>query len=318
MPSFRMTEGYQGLLSTFLNQIPETGQVMSMTADSPIIKPPYKAADIDANKAIKSNPAFEKYTGYSQQALLKKWADPANRTTTCNEFCSKCANAMGYVAADRNDGVGRFDIADYLTRYGKGHCWVPARSGAQPEYGDIFRLFAPSPDHNGVPLNHMGVSLGIEGKSWYTVESGQAGPSTGYDAIERKTRDWKPDSLQGWVNMSALLGAGDRLPYWLGGWWQVEEGPYEVWYYYFASPNKVYYTPNAPRSLTAPPIQPGTVGNVTIKGMFGLQIRWNSADVDETFAVSLQDTKLRKFAMTGKTVNQVPLTATRMMIEGLL
>lgn len=294
---------------------------------SATLTPPFTAADVKALKGILPDARFTKYTGYTHQGLLTKWSDPGNRTTTCNEFCSKCANAMGYVAEDKNDGVGRFDIADYLTRYGKGHCWVPAGSGATPEYGDIFRLFEASPDHNGVSLNHMGVSLGVEGKIWKTVESGQAGPSSGFDAIERKTRDWAPSSLQGWVSMRALLQAGSRAPYWLGGWWEVEEGAYEVWYYYFASPNKVYYTNDAPRLLTAPPSglgteagpsTPGTVGSFSLKGMFGLQIRWNSADVAEEFTLGIQDGKKRKFTMTGKNAQGVPLTATRMMIEGLL
>ena len=71
-------------------------------------------------------------------------------------------------AEDKNDGVGRFDIADYLTRMGKGHCWVRADSGLAPGYGDIFRVYAPSPDQNGVATNHMGVALYFNDGSFYT------------------------------------------------------------------------------------------------------------------------------------------------------
>lgn len=325
MPEPTLTEEYQLKLKTFLAPVPayvgdnpgQTPEVKSMAAGSATLNTQNGGFKADAVTAIegkiKTNPVFQTMTGYSHKMLLDKWVN--DRTTTCNEFVSRCAVAMGYTS---KDGVGKFDIADWLTRYGLGHCWVPSSSGAEPVYGDVFRLFAQASDHNGVNLNHMGVSLYIEGPNWYTVESGQGGPLMGYDAIKRKRRDWKPDSLQGWVNMKALLGAGKPIPHWLGGWWEVEEGPYEVWYYYFGSPNKVYYTNTPPISVTAPPTSPGTVGSFAMKGMFGVNIMWNSADVDEEFMAGLQDPKKRKFTMTGKSVRGVPFTATRMMIQGLL
>jgi hypothetical protein len=157
---------------------------------------------------------------------------------------------MGYTS---QEGVGRFDIADRLNGRGLGHVWVPADSGATPQFGDIFRLYEASPDHNRVPLNHMAVSLSVSGTDWYTVESGQGGPSKGYDAILRKKKTWKPSSLRGWVSMKALLNAEKPLPYWLGGWWEVEEGPYDTYYYYFAAGGKVTYT-TIRVSITSPPV----------------------------------------------------------------
>lgn len=320
MPQFKITEDHQRALETFLTEIPESGQVKSMIDGSKTLKSPFKKADLDALKGVIENPTFTKYTGYTHKGLLEKWLDPKQRLTTCNEFCTKCGNAMGYKAADKNDGVGRFDIADYLTRYGRGHCWVPASSGAVPEYGDIFREYEPSPDHNGVAKNHMGVSLGVFGNTWYTVESGQAGPSSGYDAIERKTRTWKPSSLQGWVSMSALLGAGNRAPYWLGGWWEVEEGPYEKWYYYFQSPNKVIFTAYPPASIYAPPANGPVVGSFALKTQTGyeLTIKWNDISVDEKLTLVIQDQDKRKFLMEGKTADGRKLKAKRMMVTGLL
>lgn len=321
MPEPVLTEEYQIRLKDFIAAIPVEGsavRLMSMKPESKTLKTPYTKADLDALKGVVEDQRFFTYTGYTHMGLLTKWLDPANRTTTCNEFCTKCGTAMGYKAEDNKDGVGRFDIADYLTRYGRGHCWVPATSGARPEYGDIFRIYEPSPDQNGVARNHMGVGLWFEGDTWHTVESGQAGPSSGYDAIERKSRTWPVGGMQGWVSMKALLGSGNRLPYWLGGWWEVEEGMYEVWYYYFAAPNRVYYSDYPPRSLSAPPSNAKVVGSFDLKGMFGVNIRWNSADVDETFMLGEQDSKKRKFSMTGKTARGIPLTARRMMIEGLL
>lgn len=325
MPEPILTEDHHLKLKNFIAAVPayvgdnpgQTPEVKSMAAGSATLKTSagkFTADDVTAlGDKIKTNPAFQAMTGYSQKGLLDKWVN--DRTTTCNEFCSRCAVAMGYTS---KDGVGKFDIADWLTRYGLGHCWVPASSGATPGYGDIFRLFAASKDHNGTNLNHMGVSLYVDGTDWYTVESGQGGPSMGYDAIKRKRRDWKPDSLQGWVNMKALIGAAKPIPHWLGGWWEVEEGAYEVWYYYFGAPNLIYYTNTPPISVTAPPTNPGTVGHFWMKGMFGVQIGWNSPDMDEEFMAGLQDSKKRKFTMTGKSAKGIPLTATRMMIQGLL
>lgn len=314
-------EDYQMKLQQFLEQIPASGQVKSMAEGSKTMTLPYTKEQVTAHKGLVENPVFEKYTGYTTRKLLLRWTDPNDRLTTCNEFCSKCGNAMGYKAEDSFDGVGRFDIADYLTRFGKGHCWVPASSGATPEYGDIFRMYAPTKDHNKTDFNHMGVSLSLIDGKWNTVESGQAGPSKGYDAIERKTQPWMPAALQGWVSMRALLGTGKRVQYWLGGWWEVEEGAYEVWYYYFGSDMKVYYSPRPPISLTAPPLitdQSVKLGTFEMKGQFQVKIRWNSKDVDEELTAAIQESKKRNFTMVGRTTSGVPLTAKRMMIQGLL
>lgn len=299
-------EDYQKKLKVFIADIPATDEIVSGT---PALRSPFKQADIDALKGIKTDPLFRKYTGWEHKSLLQKWL--VDKTTTCNEFCQKCAIAMGYTA---KDGVGRFDIADWLNRMGLGHVWIPASSNSTPEYGDIFRLFGPNPDNNGVPLNHMAVSLHVLGDDWYTVESGQGGPSRGFDAIKRRKRSWKPEALRGWVSMKALLNAGQPLPYWLGGWWQVEEGPYESYHYYFASGGKVTCLTSAPASITAPPTSSGPlVGNFAMKGMFGVQLSWTSADVDETLTVVVQEQKKRRYVMEGRTARGVKLTATRLL-----
>ncbi len=319
MPDFKITAPYQQALEKFIAAISMAGvEVPSTSLDAAKLKPPFTAADVAALAADGTNADFQRYTGYSQRGLLTKWVDPANRTTTCNEFVGRCAGAMGYKSEDKNDGVGRFDIADYLTRNGKGFCWVPASSGATPEYGDPFRLYEATADHNGMSLNHMGISLMVDGSEWYTVEAGQAGPSKGYDFIARKTRVWKPSSLQGWVSMSALLGAGQRAPYWLGGWWSVEEGSYETWYYYFATHNQVYCSSDEPKSLTAPPINAKLVGSYRMSKMFEVEIKWNSADVDETLSLGRNNPAKRDFTMVGVTSRKVPLAAERLMVQGTL
>lgn len=302
-------EPHQVKLKSFIADIPPLGG-QEIKSGSPAFPTPFTKAQLDALQGIKSDPLFNKYTGYEHKSLLEKWL--VNRTTTCNEFCSRCAIAMGYTA---KEGVGRFDIADWLNSRGLGHVWVPAESGSKPEYGDIFRLYSPEPDHNGVRLNHMAVSLHVAGRDWYTVESGQGGPSKGYDAIVRKKREWMPTALRGWVSMKALLNAEKPLPYWLGGWWKVEEEPYDTYWYHFGANGKVTYVTKPPVSVTGLPVPPCTTGTFRLKGMFGLEISWNSADFDETFTIIVQEQKARRYRMTGKTARGVELTATRLMTK---
>ena len=313
------TEPYQVKLDTFIAIVPPVGggQVRSTGKGSKTLKAPYKLEALEALEGVVTNPDFQKLTGYTQESLLKKWL--TDRTTTCNEFCSKAGTAMGFVAKGKFDGVGRFDVADYLTRMGRGHCWVPAETGSTPVYGDIFRIYEKSHDQNGVSRNHMGVSLGVDGDKWMTVESGQGGPSSGYDAVERKQRVWPTPGVTGWVNMKALISADDKLPHWLGGWWEVKQEVFETWYYFFEAGGKVSYTPYKPTILSQPPAMASMIGNVTMKGMFGIEISWQSGDVDEAFTLGQQDSVKRKFTMTGKLVDSAKkISAERMMITGLL
>src|SRR5262245_32494452 len=300
-------EEYQKKLRDFLAEIPLSGP--EVKSGTPALKAPFEQTDIDKlEKVLKTDDRFKKYTGWEHKGLLQKWL--ADRTTTCNEFCQKCAIAMGYTSPE---GVGRFDIADRLNGRGLGHCWVPADSGATPEFGDIFRVFEVKPDHNKAPLNHMAVSLHVSGTDWYTVESGQGGPSKGYDAIVRKRRTWRPSALRGWVSMKALLNAGKPLPYWLGGWWEVGEAPYDTYYYYFAAGGKVTCTTARPPAVTLPPVAAPLIGSVVVKGMFSLDISWQSADVAESLTVVLQDAKKRRYVMDGKTARGTKLTTTRLL-----
>jgi hypothetical protein len=300
------TEEYQKKLLTFLAEIPELGGP-EVKSGTPALKTPFKQADIDAlNDKLTTDPRFKKYTGWEHKGLLEKWL--VDKTTTCNEFCQKCALAMG-----SKEAIGRFDIADQLNGRGLGHVWVPASSGATPEFGDIFRLFEVKPDHNQAPLNHMAVSLRVSGADWYTVESGQGGPGKGYDAILRKKRGWKPSSLRGWVSMKALLNSDKPLPYWLGGWWEVEEGPYDTYYYYFAAGGKATYAAVRPQIITSPPLAGQFVGNFAIMGMFGLDITWQSTDVPESFTLAVQEQTKRRYVMEGKTARGIKLTATRLL-----
>lgn len=192
---------------------------------------------------------------------------------------------------------------------------MPADSGSTPEYGDVYRLYDSVPDHNGVRLNHMGVSLYVNGTDWYTVDSGQSGPSMGHDALRRNKRTWKPSALRGWVSMRAMMNANKPLPFWLGGWWQVQgSGNDNPYYYYFGANSKVIFTPTTPTSFLVPPATASMVGNFDSKRMFVVEISWNSANVNEKFTV-FGDQKTRKYTFDGKTDAGNKLKAKRLMME---
>jgi hypothetical protein len=288
-------EDYQKKLKAFLADIPPLGGA-EIASGTPKLPTPFTQATIDAvakEKGITTDARFRKYTGWEHKSLLEKWL--SDRSTTCNEFCSRCADAMGYTS---KNGVGRFEIADWLTTRGLSHVWVPAESGAVPDYGDVFRLLGTEADANGNRLNHMAVSIAVVGSNWYTVESGQGGPSVGYDAILRKKRTWKPPSLRGWVSMKALLNADKPTPYWLGGWWRVEEvGQSDPYYYYFAAGGRVAFTPRKPTNLNVEPLNPSMVGSFAPKGMFGVGVSWNGPEVDESYTVLVQEPKKFRYIM---------------------
>lgn len=295
---------YQLKLAEFLAPVPAIGgEVSSKGADG------------------NSNPVFTALTTYTQQALLTKWK--TDRTTTCNVFCSQCANAMGFKALGKGDNLGRFDIADVLTRYGRGHCWITPESGDEPQYGDIFRLYSATKDHNGMELNHMGVSLRVVDGKWLTVEAGQGGPSKGYDAVARKEREWKPDSLQGWVSMKALLQVGKLAPFWLGGWWEITDSRNGHYYYWFGSDGVLVYSADPPRHPAEGPVESWRTLRGTWeenpKRMFQVMIRWNGPDDDEVFDVAQDMKDNRKFSLSGQSPDKtMKFKGKRLMIKGLL
>jgi len=309
MADFNPKEEHQKKLMAFLGPLPAlgAGKVLSGT---PHLAKPFTAAQLAAIKSTcQTNKLFKDFTGWDHYDLLHKWL--SDGTTTCNEFCQKCALKMGTPPTIQ---LNQFEIADWLAERGMGHCWIPGDSGATPECGDIFRLFDAKPDHNGHQLNHMGVSLFVDGSDWYTAESGQGGPSKGWDAVARKLRVWKPSSLTGWVSIKAILNAGKPLPKWAGGWWEVNEGGY-IYYYYLEAGGKVSYTPNKPIALAQPPVHASMLGTFRLIGMYVLEITWMTSDVDETFKLTLQDDAKKSYLMEGSTTNGVKMKAKRLVAK---
>jgi hypothetical protein len=312
------TEDYQKKLYDFLADVPPLNgkdEGPEIVSGTPALKSAPGAPITDERinaiaSSIKSDPLFLKYTGYDHKRLLGKWKN--DRTTTCNDFITKCVAAMGYKG---QQGIGRFDIADQLSIHGLSHAWVPADSGSTPEYGDPYRLLGDIPDHNGTRLNHMAITLYVNGTDWFTVEAGQGGPSKGVDSLRRRKRTWKDPALRGWVSMRAMMNASKPLPYWLGGWWQVQESGRDTpYYYYFDANGKVSYTSTAPASFLVPPTYAPLVGTFGGKRFHQIEISWNSEDVNETFTVT-ENQDDRKYTFIGKTDSGTTLTAQRLMLK---
>jgi hypothetical protein len=292
-----MAEDIKSMLDTFLKGLPEDGS--EEESGTPRVPGPMTTDKIAKAKkeGLKNSPLFERLTGRTHESLLNKWL--YDKTTTCNDFCTHWAHSAGYTG----EALGRFDIADWLSKRGLDHCWITPGGGAVPEAGDIFRLMGHEADINGVRLNHMGVSVEVSGSEWKTVEAGQGGPLRGSDGVSRKKREWMPASLRGWVSLKAMLNAEQALPYWLGGWWDVKETPSYRWFYHFGANGKVSCTTQQPFSPIMPPSNPTLVGTFKIgpKGTV-VTISWNSDDPDEeiTFAPDA-DRKQRKDILIGKT-----------------
>ena len=109
------------------------------------------------------------------------------------------------------------------------------------------------------------------------------------------------------------MNADKPLPYWLGGWWEVNEDPYYTWYYYFGANGRVSGSDRAPLSALAPPPTASFNGTFHEKGMFRAQISWHDESVDEdiTFYIDT-DRKRRKDTLGGKTAKGMKLTGKRL------
>lgn len=211
---------------------------------------------------------FVKMTGTSHATLEANWKT-GGIMTTCNAFVGWFGSQLG-----SKNYLGRFDIEAMLKKWGKPHAWVPASSGAQPKYGDIFRA----------KKFHVGISLDFEGGTWNTAESGQGGPKIGYDILKRKRTSWDPSTLQGWVDIDLLLGDAVQasaqtsaipVPEWLPGWWAVNWRQ-QTYYYFFERNSAVSWTLVQPSSPSQPPAGARDKGNVTVEPLNVITIVWGA------------------------------------------
>ncbi len=239
---------------------------------------------------------FTKLTGTTHATLAQNWAGGGIRTT-CNDFVGTFARAMG-----TKEYLGRFDLATYLPKIGKGHAWVPAKSGARPGYGDLVRFAS----------FHMGVSLDFDGGTWNTVESGQGGPKAGCDIIKRKQREYDAGKIEGWVDLAVYLDVPAQkgpMPEELAGWWKVMWRG-EAFYYYFTPDRRVVWTQMRPHVTTKPPALPGDSGVYSVDASSQVTIRWGATGSVERLGAAPAAGGVG--SMTGTWNGIEPLTAERM------
>lgn len=312
-------DAYQAKLAAFLKPLTKKPEILSSEPKLPWPQPTAAIEALLANpKNVKNDTDFEALTGWNHFRLLRRWE--TDRTTTCNEFVRKATNAMGFghfMMGSVKSGIGRFDIADALTRVGLAHCWVDANSGDLPEFGDPFRLLGAEIDKNtGLRKNHMGISLKVDGARWTVAEGGQGGSLAGQDKVKINEHGWKPHDLTGWVSMRAMLNVGRQTPSWLGGWWEVLEDIYPG-YYFFSGAGNVFWTMHPPSNPTAVPGMAMTHGTFQVPNVDStiVKIHWQSSDWDEEWNVFEQDSKHRKWRMAGKTAQGKKLEGKRVLFK---
>jgi hypothetical protein len=125
-----------------------------------------------------------------QQSLYKS----VGTTTTCNVFLGtvvRKALAAGGLAS-RN-----FPSFDLPNAGGSAWNWYPT-PGKSPKPGDFFQI-----GKRGGMYQHVGIIIDINGESMTTADSGQGGPSVGYDAIKRKKRTLS--DIMGWIDVDVYF-----------------------------------------------------------------------------------------------------------------
>jgi len=110
-------------------------------------------------------------------------------TTTCNVF-------VGVVVRKTLAAGGLahrvFQSFDLPKAGGNAWNWYPVPDKS-PKPGDLFQV-----GKRGGRYEHVGIILDVNEGTWSTAESGQGGPSSGYDFIRRKTRI--SSSIMGWID----------------------------------------------------------------------------------------------------------------------
>lgn len=261
-----MADNYKEKLKDFIAEIPKyPEQIVSGESKRPPYDAAFKEQLKDPNFNMPTNKLFMKYTGIAHLDLIKNWNGGGIRTT-CNEFVGKCGIIMGAKIF-----LGQFELEELLRKSGKGHAWIPATGGKRPGYGDVFR-----------PVKfHMGISLDFEGDEWLTVESGQGGPISGFDALKRKRQKFEPSLLLGWCDMRLYLDPRPALPDWLIGIWVIYCGD-KTYHYEINQYHEAFYYPWNPIGGTQN-ATPMDTGNVSLQGSDTFTITWSKEGGVEKF-----------------------------------
>ena len=110
-------------------------------------------------------------------------------TTTCNAFLGVVVRKTRAVGGLAQRSFSSFDLPK---AGGPAWNWYPT-SGKSPQPGDFYQA-----GKRGGTYEHVGIILSVNGESIITADSGQGGPTAGYDAIKRVKRSGY--SMMGWID----------------------------------------------------------------------------------------------------------------------
>ncbi len=296
-----MAEDYEtrlGRLMEFIAEIPmDPYKIVSGGPNPTPYDENFKQQARQPNFSLPTNPLFKKYTETTHTTLVKSWAS-GGKLTTCNGFAGICGRVMGSTVF-----LANFELEELLKKNGKGHAWVEADRGQRPGPGDIFRSIGGM---------HLGVSLGIDNdNNWLTVESGQGGPSSGFDAVMRLKRQYQPGMLRGWCDMRAYFDPLPPLPGWAIGTWVIYCGN-DTFYYKFNKYHEAVQYPWKPIGVTqnSNPVDKGVVEYL---GVDTISVTWEKEGGVETFKYDRFDSfsglneKMSGTSSTGETLKGVRL-----------
>lgn len=287
------TTDYRAKLEQFFAQVPKTasatrvnqltgaeyyGEVPSGTPVIPVKKADLAAVQPLIEKAVPvTNEKFEFLTGLTHKRLLDDWKN-GGILTSCNSFVGKAMATLGLA------GMGSFDVEKTLLKMNKQHCWIMPRSGEKPQFGDLFETRSRTPG-NDYFNQHVGITLSVDGDSWYTIEGGQGGPSTGFDKVARVKRKFNTSHVLGWVDMRLLTSGQAAMPDWLIGLWLVFADGQQYHYSFnrYGEVTQKAYRPTAGQNEQVPNLDTGT-----IIAMVGdtVKVRWDREGGVEVFTYS--------------------------------
>lgn len=256
---------------------------------------------------------FTRLTNTTHDTLVTNWRS-GGIMSACNGFVGWYASNMGIKGIE-----SYFTLEKSLRKIDKGHAWVPADSGVDPQYGDILHHYK-----NGTGL-HVDVFIGFTSdrradRRMIRVAAGQItfhkprNPDAEYDVLKRVTGDftYDPKNLFGWLDLERFFDAPPAAALgtqssWVNGWWNVNDGT--QYFYYFFPDGRVQYVKRQPASMLVPPTAPLNTGTYNYLPGGEVFVRWNPAgggQTEETFTAGSDRT-----TMTGTSNRYPPLTAKR-------
>jgi hypothetical protein len=125
-----------------------------------------------------------------QESLYKS----VGTTTTCNVFLGTVVRKALAAGGLEPRHFPSFDLPNANVNAWN---WYPT-PGKSPKPGDFFQAGT----RNGM-YKHVGIILEINGELMTTADSGQGGPSVGYDIIKRKKRSLS--EIMGWIDVDVFF-----------------------------------------------------------------------------------------------------------------